>query len=165
MSAAAVRVGKSSTAPFCPGARHDAAPRLLSRFMLPLRASARVGLCKWNQYINALSDETGCDPGSIIKMANFIAFHACGIPTWELDAVTRPHINIGLPFECRANFNPLLDTVDAQTGQVRRDPQFENVKLASNGTALESFWVHHNTNIFEYQSVQPHGAPARPKQE
>eukprot|EP00966_Prymnesium_polylepis_P085935 1988777-Prymnesium_polylepis.1 len=24
------------------------------------------GLCRWGQYVNALSDATGCDPGSII---------------------------------------------------------------------------------------------------
>ena len=25
------------------------------------------GLCKWGQYVNALSDTTGCDPGTIIQ--------------------------------------------------------------------------------------------------
>ena len=36
--------------------------------------SINFGLCRWAQYINALSDETGCDPGSIIAMAGELGF-------------------------------------------------------------------------------------------
>ena len=43
-----------------------------------------VGLCRWTQYVNVLSDETRCDPGSIIGMAAFLGFQACGATPWEL---------------------------------------------------------------------------------
>ena len=39
------------------------------------------GLCRWAQYINVLSDETGCDPGSVIALAGYLGYEACGVPT------------------------------------------------------------------------------------
>eukprot|EP00966_Prymnesium_polylepis_P321984 7378255-Prymnesium_polylepis.3 len=41
-----------------------------------------TGLCKWVQYVNALSDATGCDPGSVIAMAGQLGYKACGIDLW-----------------------------------------------------------------------------------
>ena len=41
--------------------------------------AVNFGFCRWSQYITVLADETGCDPGSIIRMAGFLGFHACGL--------------------------------------------------------------------------------------
>merc|ERR1719409_2010363 len=60
-----------------------------------------VGLCRWSQYINVLSDETKCDPGSIIVMAGQLGFDACGAQLYRLgqDAFTLVEINRG--FLCK----------------------------------------------------------------
>ena len=41
-----------------------------------------LGLCRWTQYVNALSDATLCDPGTIIAMAGELGFEACGSNLW-----------------------------------------------------------------------------------
>ena len=38
--------------------------------------SMNVGLCRWTQYVAVLSDETRCDPGSIVAMAGQLGFEA-----------------------------------------------------------------------------------------
>lgn len=45
-----------------------------------LHTDDNKGLCKWGQYIAALSDTTQCDPGSIIAMAGILGSEACGEP-------------------------------------------------------------------------------------
>ena len=42
-----------------------------------------TGLCRWAQYVNALSDATGCDPGSIIAMGGQLSYKACGVDMWQ----------------------------------------------------------------------------------
>ena len=42
-----------------------------------------VGLCRWSQYINVLSDHTGCDACSTIAMAGQLGYEACGFALWE----------------------------------------------------------------------------------
>ena len=98
------------------------------------------GLCKWAQYINALSDTTGCDPGSIITMAGELGFKACGIDLWAEGGEGRlSPLHIGRGYECKANFNPSLDEVDAH-GQVQRRHEFDDLEVSSNATAMENFW-------------------------
>ena len=58
--------------------------------------SINFGLCRWTQYVNVLSDETGCDPGSIIAMAGELGYEACGVPIWEQDRDAKPFVTIGL---------------------------------------------------------------------
>jgi hypothetical protein len=45
-----------------------------------LHTNDNKGLCKWGEYITALSDKTQCDPGSIIAMAGILGSEACGEP-------------------------------------------------------------------------------------
>lgn len=72
------------------------------------------GMCKWSQYINALSDTTGCDPGSIIAMAGQLGFKACGIDVWQEGGEGRFNpTHIGRGYECKANHNPMLFKPDA----------------------------------------------------
>lgn len=71
--------------------------------------------------INALSDATGCDPGSIIAMAGEMGFRACGIDLWAEGGEGRlSPLQIGRGYECRASFNPNIDEVD-ESGQVCTD--------------------------------------------
>lgn len=81
------------------------------------------GMCKWSQYINALSDVTGCDPGSIIAIAGQLGFKACGVDIYNEGGEGRyTPTQIGRGYECKANFNPLLDKLNEQTGQVHGVP-------------------------------------------
>eukprot|EP00937_MAST-01D_sp_MAST-1D-sp2_P004557 g4557.t1 len=95
------------------------------------------GLCRWAQYVNVLSDETGCDPGSITAMAGLLGYQACGVHVWDVDVAVKPVVDIGRPFPCGANIatSPLFD---ADTGQ--RAERFSDVQLSANSTAMEEFW-------------------------
>eukprot|EP00966_Prymnesium_polylepis_P045993 1064588-Prymnesium_polylepis.1 len=99
-----------------------------------------TGLCKWSQYVNALSDATGCDPGSVIAMAGQLGYKACGIDLWGKGGEGRlSPLGIGRGYECRANFNPNLDKTDTN-GTVHRMAEFEDLSVSANSTAMEEFW-------------------------
>ena len=89
-----------------------------------LKMKFNGGMCKWSQYVNALSDVTGCDPGSIIVMAGQLGYKACGVDLWgsggETD-ITYPRADLGRGYECRANYNPQIDRPNA-AGVVRARP-------------------------------------------
>ena len=95
-----------------------------------------VGLCRFSQYVNILSDKTLCDPGSIIALAGMLGFEACGVKLWELDQDVKPPTSIGRGYTCASNNNPKF--IDPKTGQ--RFPQFDDLIVASNATAMEQFW-------------------------
>ena len=98
------------------------------------------GLCRWGQYVNALSDATGCDPGSIIAMAGQLSYKACGIDMWAEGGEGRlTPMHVGRGYECKANFNPNIDYTDAQ-GNVHRQEQYDDLELSANATAMENFW-------------------------
>merc|ERR1719469_1332270 len=59
-----------------------------------------VGLCRWAQYVNVLSDATQCDPGSIIAMAGVLGYQACGVPIWEQDTDVKPTVHLGRAYSC-----------------------------------------------------------------
>ena len=85
-----------------------------------LGAKFNVGLCKWAQYVNALSDATGCDPGSIIAMAGELSFKACGADPWGNASENGQHfVHIGRGYECKDNYSPLLFERD-EAGQMQR---------------------------------------------
>ena len=58
------------------------------------------GLCRWAQYVNVLSDETTCDPGSIIAMAGMLGYQACGVEVWDLDVAVKPTVHVGRGYGC-----------------------------------------------------------------
>mmetsp|Transcript_20821 Transcript_20821/g.28650 ORF Transcript_20821/g.28650 Transcript_20821/m.28650 type:complete len:638 (-) Transcript_20821:879-2792(-) len=95
-----------------------------------------VGLCRFSQYVNVLSDDTTCDPGSIIAMAGMLGFQACGVRLWELDQDVKPVTTIARGYTCAHNNNPKF--INPATGQ--RFPQFDDIFVASNSTAMEEFW-------------------------
>jgi len=63
------------------------------------------GLCRWAQYINILSDETMCDPGSIIAMAGQLGYLACGVDLYNLDIDVKPKVTINRPCEERSTLD------------------------------------------------------------
>merc|ERR1719424_115845 len=77
------------------------------------------GLCRWAQYVNVLSDETGCDPGSVIALAGQLGYDACGVPVWEQDFDVKPFATLNRPYPCGPNVAG-SDLFDDATGQ-RRD--------------------------------------------
>ena len=95
------------------------------------------GLCRWAQYINVLSDETMCDPGSIIAMAGELGYEACGVPIWEQDFDVKPGVTIGRAAACGPNLdgNPLFDLTITQ-----RSDLFSDAQTAVNATAMEEMW-------------------------
>eukprot|EP01035_Chromulina_nebulosa_P026882 gene26883-35260_t len=95
-----------------------------------------VGLCRFSQYVNVLSDQTLCDPGSIIALAGMLGFEACGVKLWELDQDVKPPTSIGRGYTCASNNNPKF--INPLTGQ--RFPEFDDLMVASNSTAMENFW-------------------------
>ena len=83
-----------------------------------------------------LSDETTCDPGSIIAMAGELGYEACGVDLWEMDVAARPFVDINRPYTCSSNLDdPLFDTDSKQ-----RREQFSDSQAMSNSTAMEEFW-------------------------
>ena len=99
--------------------------------------SMNFGLCRWTQYVNVLSDETSCDPGSIIAMAGQLGYLACGVDLWNVDIAVKPKVTINRPFSCSSNIeqSPLFDSFTKQ-----RKEEFSDAQLASNTTAMEEFW-------------------------
>jgi hypothetical protein len=99
--------------------------------------SMNFGLCRWAQYINVLSDETSCDPGSIIAMAGELGYEACGVSLWELDVAVKPGVTINRPYPCGMNIDgsPMFDSSTSQ-----RKHSFSDVQLATNSTAMEESW-------------------------
>jgi hypothetical protein len=98
--------------------------------------SMNFGLCRWAQYVNVLSDETRCDPGSIVAMAGELGYLACGVSIWELDVATHPDVTIGRPHPCGQNIDDA--TFDLAVRQ-RRDA-FSDTQTAVNATAMEELW-------------------------
>ena len=98
--------------------------------------SMNFGLCRWSQYINVLSDETGCDPGSVIAMAGTFGYMACGAGLFDMDG-TKPYLTINRPYPCGSNIEG-SELFDQETKQ--RKEEFSDAQLASNSTAMEEFW-------------------------
>eukprot|EP00931_Biecheleriopsis_adriatica_P080862 TRINITY_DN54202_c0_g1_i1.p1 TRINITY_DN54202_c0_g1~~TRINITY_DN54202_c0_g1_i1.p1 ORF type:complete len:231 (+),score=20.42 TRINITY_DN54202_c0_g1_i1:57-695(+) len=98
--------------------------------------SINFGLCRWAQYINVLSDYTGCDPGSIIAMSGQLGYLACGVPIWDQDRDVKPFVTIGRPHPCSQNLDPQM--FDMTTGQ--RGDDFSDTQASANATAMEEFW-------------------------
>merc|ERR1712176_335710 len=99
-----------------------------------------AGLCKWSEYVNVLSDETGCDPGSIITMGGFLGYQACGVQMYDhhlnnQDALRT--IKINQPHECRSNLNPLFMNMSSK----KKLPQFHDRMLMKDTDAAEKFWL------------------------
>ena len=69
-----------------------------------------LGLCRWTQYVNALSDATRCDPGTIVAMAGELGFEACGANLWvRHPAHNRPSRSCRcMRSECAANAQRML---------------------------------------------------------
>jgi hypothetical protein len=105
--------------------------------------SMNVGLCRWSQYINVLSDHTQCDPGSIIAMAGELGYLACGVDLWNTDIDVKPSVTVNRPFPCDTNLeqSPLFDQETMQ-----RKEEFSDAQLASNSTAMEEFWYAANSH-------------------
>jgi hypothetical protein len=101
------------------------------------------GLCRWAQYVNVLSDETGCDPGSVVAMAGQLGYQACGVHLWDLDVAAKPAITLSRPFPCAKNFagSKLFDGDTAQ-----RAERFSDTQLSANSTAMEEFWYAANAH-------------------
>lgn len=53
------------------------------------------GMCKWTQYINALSDATGCDPGSIIVHSSLRPLDPCAASAPRSRAI--PPVSVRTP--------------------------------------------------------------------
>ena len=104
------------------------------------------GLCRWNQYINVLSDATKCDPGSIIAMSGMLGYEACGVRMWKLDFDVKPRVNLARPYPCGPNYgnNEAFHNV---TGQ--RDEAFSDTQLSTNATAMENFFYAINGHSHE----------------
>lgn len=111
-----------------------------------------VGLCRWTQYVNVLSDETLCDPGTIIAMAGQLGFKACGLDVWEVDYDTRPFVTANRGYPCSAIVNPKLS--DSETGQ--RMEKFSDMQVASNSTAMEEVKAHEHTNTHTHTHKPMH---------
>ena len=67
-----------------------------------------VGLCRFSQYVNVLSDKTLCDPGSIIALAGMLGFEACGVKLWELDQDVKPPTSIGRGYSRQRLYSTLF---------------------------------------------------------
>ncbi len=117
---------------------------LLGELDLPMN----VGLCRWSQYVNVLSDETGCDTGSIIAMSGQLGFEACGVQLWRLDQDAFETVDINRGQRCGApdaianKENPTFWDSNTQ----RRVEAFDDAAVATNSSSYEDFWC----------SVQPH---------
>ena len=107
-------------------------------------------LCR---YVNVLSDHTRCDAGSIVQMAGFLGYEACGFPLWDVDSAVKPYVklNRGMSTSARSTggdifpkkkSNPLFD---ATTGQ--RLAKFDDITIAASSKTTEDFWC----------TVNPHG--------
>jgi len=96
-----------------------------------------IGLCRYTQYVNALSDTTGCDPGSIIAMSGELGFEACGVDIWKMDHDVKPSLTINRPYPCARNINPKLSETH---GNNERKEEFHDVVVSANSTAMENFW-------------------------
>ena len=95
------------------------------------------GLCRWGQYVNVLSDETGCDPGSIVALAGELGYEACGVPVFEQDFDVKPFVTLNRPYPCGQNIES-SDLFDSKTGQ--RKDEFSDTQLSVNATAMEEFY-------------------------
>ena len=104
-----------------------------------------VGLCRWSQYINVLSDHTGCDAGAIIQMAGFMGYEACGYPIWDVDYNSKPVAILNRGMSCGARTtgddrfpkktsNPLFDE------QGQRLSKFADVTVSADSSVMEDFW-------------------------
>ena len=58
-------------------------PFALAQVLSEHNVSMNFGLCRWAQYVNVLSDATGCDPGSVVAMAGELGYLACGVSPWS----------------------------------------------------------------------------------
>ena len=105
-----------------------------------------VGLCRWTQYVNVLSDHTGCDAGSIIQMAGYLGFEACGFQLWDVDIDVKPYVYLNRGMSCSARSkgnnaapkkksDPLFDS---STGQ--RLEKFEDITVSAISATQEAFW-------------------------
>ena len=110
-----------------------------------------VGLCRYNQYINVLSDETQCDPGSIIAMSGILGYMACGVELFDVDIDVKPAVRINRPYTCQSNTDPNTNPLFDDQGE--RKLQFSDAQLSSNATAMEEFWYAAN----EYHHGRPDG--------
>ena len=126
-----------------------------------------LGMCKWSQYINALSDTTGCDPGSVIAIAGWLSFKACGIDMWgkQSNFGAVEGIGIGRGYECKANYNPLMDAPDpAFNGAMNRRHEFSDLSTSSNASNMEDFfWAltgHHTVRRQAGRQADKAGAQA-----
>lgn len=109
-----------------------------------------LGMCRWTQYINVLSDETGCDPGTITNMAGQLGYLACGVDIYNMDSEVRPSVTANRPYTCRSNFEG-SNLWDPVTGQ--RKEEFEDAVVAESGFRMEEFWYHAN----EHTHKRPDG--------
>eukprot|EP00940_MAST-03C_sp_MAST-3C-sp2_P002238 g2238.t1 len=98
-----------------------------------------VGLCRYTQYLNVLSDETQCDPGSILAMAGQLGFDACGVEIWRVDQDVMPEVQINRGFECEATGSRLNDLTFNQTTHQRLD-MWNDAIVSANSTNQERFW-------------------------
>jgi hypothetical protein len=89
--------------------------------------SMNFGLCRWAQYVNVLSDETQCDPGTIIAMSGMLGYQACGVPIWEQDVAVKPTVKLGRPYACGQHVD--WEMFDEATGQ--RKDQFSDTQAAT----------------------------------
>lgn len=106
--------------------------------------SMNFGLCRWAQYINVLSDETTCDPGSIIAMAGMLGYKACGVEIWESDVAVKPVVHVGRGYGCGKVNSKGDEMFDQETGQ--RLDQFSDTQASANATAMEHFWYTLNSH-------------------
>lgn len=105
-----------------------------------------VGLCRWTQYINVLSDHTMCDAGSIITMAGYLGYEACGFKLFSADIDVKPYVYLNGGMMCSARTtgkdaapkktsHPLFDAV---TGQ--RLEEFDDLTVSASSKSTEDFW-------------------------
>ena len=98
-----------------------------------------VGLCRFTQYLNVLSDETQCDPGSILAMAGQLGFDACGVEIWRVDQDVMPEVQINRGFECEATGSRLNSVIFDQNTHQRLDI-WNDAIVSANSTSQEKFW-------------------------
>ena len=69
-------------------------------------------------------------------MAGFMSYKACGFDIWFDPAINGEDrgMLIGRAYECRANYNPLIDPpVSSAGGTNARRPSFFDLEVSSNG--------------------------------
>lgn len=89
-----------------------------------------------------LSDETKCDPGTIVAMAGQLGYLACGLELWHVDNAVLPFVLVNRGYDGQNQTVGKSGLFDVTTGQ--RKTKFDDLAIAASSHTAEQFFYHMN---------------------